>query len=135
VAIAGVLAMEPNTIILDEPTAGLDPHGRNDLLTRLKMLHKEKNITIIIVSHSMEEIADTVEKVIVLSKGELVMFDTVAEVFKKSDLLSSIGLDTPQVCSVITRLKEKGINLPDGVFEVEKIADIIYDSLKGAKNA
>ncbi len=135
VAIAGVLAMEPDTIILDEPTAGLDPHGRKDLLKRLKMLHQEKNITIIIVSHSMEEIADTVEKVIVLSKGELVMFDTVAEVFKKSALLSDIGLDTPQACSVVSRLKENGLNLPDGVFDIKKIADIIYDLLKGAKDA
>lgn len=135
VAIAGVLAMDPSFLILDEPTAGLDPCGRNDLLMRLKRLHKEKGTTIILVSHSMEDIADTVDKVMVMSKGELVAFGTVNEVFSKSQLLTSIGLDTPQICSVIDFLKSEGYDVPDDVYSVEKAADVICSIIKGAKNA
>jgi len=135
VAIAGVLAMEPHILVLDEPTAGLDPAARKDLLSRLKALHKEKNLTIILVSHSMEEIADTAQKAVVMSKGKIVAFDTVEEIFKKQELLTSIGLDTPQICSVFTELRKKGIDLPDGVYNVDDAAQIIYSYLKGAKNA
>ena len=135
VAIAGVLAMEPHILVLDEPTAGLDPAARKDLLGRLKALHKEKNLTIILVSHSMEEIADTAQKAVVMSKGKIVAFDTVEEIFKKQELLTSIGLDTPQICSVFTELRKKGIDLPDGVYNVDDAAQIIYSYLKGAKNA
>ena len=135
VAIAGVLAMEPHILVLDEPTAGLDPAARKDLLGRLKALHKEKNLTIILVSHSMEEIADTAQKAVVMSKGKIVAFDTVEEIFKKQELLTSIGLDTPQICSVFAELRKKGIDLPDGVYNVDDAAQIIYSYLKGAKNA
>ena len=135
VAIAGVLAMEPHILVLDEPTAGLDPAARKDLLSRLKALHKEKNLTIILVSHSMEEIADTAQKAVVMSKGKIVAFDTVEEIFKKQELLTSIGLDTPQICSVFAELRKKGIDLPDGVYNVDDAAQIIYSYLKGAKNA
>ena len=135
VAIAGVLAMEPSVLILDEPTAGLDPAGRNDLLASLKALHKQKNITIILVSHSMEDIADTVEKVMVMSKGTLVCFGPKNEVFAKSSMLRKLGLDTPQICSVIDFFKEKGYAFPEDTYNVEKAADIIFDIIKGAKNA
>ena len=135
VAIAGVLAMEPKVLILDEPTAGLDPAGRNDLLERLKHLHKEKGITIILVSHSMEDIADTVERVMVMSEGELVAFDTINNIFAQSNLLKKIGLDVPQICSVIDYLKSKGYSFPESVCTVEDTADIIFDIIKGAHNA
>ena len=135
VAIAGILAMEPTVLILDEPTAGLDPVGRNDIISRLKKLHKEKRTTIIIVSHSMEDIADTVEKVMVMSRGSLVLYDTCAKVFARAELLKSIGLDRPQICSVIDFFRERGYQVPEGIYNVEKIADIAYDIIEGAKNA
>jgi len=135
VAIAGVLAMEPSILILDEPTAGLDPAARNDLLLRLKRLHREKGTTIILVSHSMEDIADTVEKIMVMSNGELVAFGTVNEIFSQDKFLENIGLDTPQICSVINFLKAEGYEIPSDVYNVEKAADIICSIIKGASNA
>ena len=135
VAIAGILALEPSVLILDEPTAGLDPAGRKDLLTRLKKLHDEKGITIIIVSHSMEEIAETVDKVMVMSKGSLVYFGKTSEVFGKSDLLKSIGLDIPQLCEITNFFEKQGYPQLKNVYSVEKAADIIFDLIKGAKNA
>ena len=134
VAIAGVLAMRPKVLILDEPTAGLDPAARNDLLARLKDLHKKTNITILLVSHSMEDIANTVEKVMVLSKGSLKIFDTVENVFSHSEELKSIGLDIPQICEVIIGLKKSGIDI-DNYYNVELAADALYKLIKGAKNA
>ncbi len=135
VAIAGVIAMEPSVLILDEPTAGLDPRGRNDLLSRLKKLHQEKGTTIILVSHSMEDIADTVQKVLVMSEGRLKAFGTVGEIFSKRKMLEEIGLDTPQICSVIEHLKSKGYSIPDNVYNVKDAAEVIYKIIKGAKNA
>ena len=135
VAIAGVLAMQPKVLILDEPTAGLDPAARNDLLNRLKLLHKEKGTTIILVSHSMEDIADTVEKVMVMSAGKLVAFDTISNIFSQSDLLKKIGLDVPQICAVTEYLREKGYSLNRDICNVEDAAEFIIEILKGAKNA
>ena len=135
VAIAGVLAMNPSIIILDEPTAGLDPAGRNDLLARLKILHDIKKTTIIIVSHSMEDIAQTVEKVMVMSKGKLVAFGSVSEIFSDHAMLSEIGLDIPQITSVVKRLREQGIDIPPDIYSVESAADIIYNYIKGERNA
>jgi len=135
VAIAGVIAMEPKVLILDEPTAGLDPAAKNDLLGRLKNLHKTRRITVILVSHSMEDIANTAEKVIVMSKGSLVCYDTVEEVFKQSRMLKSIGLDVPQICDVMDYLKTKHPEIDTGIYDVNKAADIIYNLIEGAKNA
>ena len=136
VAIAGILAMNPSILILDEPTAGLDPMSRNDLLQRLKTLHETKKVTIILVSHSMEDIASTVEKVMVMSEGKLIAFDTVSNIFSNSDKLLEIGLGIPQITLVLKKLKEQGFNMPyDGVYSVEEAADIIYKLIKGDKNA
>ena len=136
VAIAGILAMNPSVLILDEPTAGLDPMSRNDLLQRLKTLHETKKVTIILVSHSMEDIASTVEKVMVMSEGKLIAFDTVSNIFSNSDKLLEIGLGIPQITLVLKKLKEQGFNMPyDGVYSVEEAADIIYKLIKGDKNA
>jgi len=136
VAIAGVLAMNPTVLILDEPTAGLDPVGRNDLLHRLQELHRIKNVTVILVSHSMEEIASVAEKVIVMSEGEIIAFDTVENVFANSDMLLKIGLGIPQITLAYKMLREQGIPLPDkSVYSVEQAADIIYNYIKGEKNA
>ena len=136
VAIAGVLAMNPSVIILDEPTAGLDPIGRNDLLARLKDLHKSKNVTIIIVSHSMEEIASVAEKIIVMSEGEVLAFDSTENIFANSEMLIDIGLGIPQITLLYKTLRESGIPLPDeSVYSVEQAADIIFNYIKGDKNA
>lgn len=136
VAIAGVLAMNPSVLVLDEPTAGLDPMSKNDLLKRLKILHETKKVTIILVSHSMEDIAQTVEKVMVMSEGRLVAFDTVSNIFSNSDKLLEIGLGIPQITLVFKKLKEQGVNIPcNGIYSVEQAADIIYKFIKGDKNA
>ncbi len=135
VAIAGVLAMNPSVIILDEPTAGLDPAGRNDLLFRLKELHAAKKTTIILVSHSMEDVASTVSHVMVMANGTLAAYDTVANIFSNPDMLAGYGLDIPQISSVVNELKKCGIKLSDNIYTVEKAADEIYNYIKGAKNA
>lgn len=135
VAIAGIMAMEPSVLILDEPTAGLDPAGRSDLLARLKKLHKEKGTTIIIVSHSMEEIAETVEKVMVMSSGSLVFYGPTNEVFKKTELLRKIGLDVPQLGEIADLFEERGFPQLKDIYSVNRAADVIIDLFKGAKNA
>ena len=135
VAIAGVLAMRPSVLILDEPTAGLDPLARKELLKRLKKLHDDKKTTIILVSHSMEEIAYAVEKVMVMADGHLVCYGTRNEVFSKIEMLKKIGLDVPQICSVVEHFKNKGFSFPSDVYDVEKAADAFYALIKGDKNA
>ena len=131
VAIAGVLAMKPSIIILDEPCAGLDPKGRDDILDKLKLINKEENITVITVSHSMEDVARCADSVIVMNDGEMVIMDTVAEVFKNADTLKSIGLNVPEVTQVFARLKEKGLNLPLDIYTVNYGANVLCAFLKG----
>lgn len=130
VAIAGVLAMSPQVLVLDEPTAGLDPYGRDQILELLAKLHKEKNITIILVSHSMDDVADYCERVIVLSKGKVVFDDKAKEVFKHVDELEQIGLAAPQVSYIIRKLNEKGFELPDDIITLEEAKAAILAKLK-----
>lgn len=111
VAIAGVLAMKPEVLILDEPTAGLDPKGREDILNLISDLHKEMGITIILVSHSMDDVADYVQRIIVMNKGRAVFDDTPAEVFKHYKELEEIGLAAPQVTYVMQELSAAGFNV------------------------
>ncbi|MGE5631138.1 MAG: energy-coupling factor transporter ATPase [Caulobacteraceae bacterium] len=113
VAIAGVIAMKPKILILDEPTAGLDPKGRDEILGELKELHRKQGITVILVSHSMEDIANLVDKVLVMNKGKIVFFDTPRNVFKEVETLEKIGLGVPQVTYLIRRLREKGYEIND----------------------
>lgn len=134
VAIAGVLAMNPKILILDEPTAGLDPKGRDEILGQIKKLHDEKNITVIWISHSMEDVAKIAKKVIVMADGKIVMYDSVDKVFKNDSLLEEIGLSVPQINKVVRRLKEKGVNLGENIYTVEKAKKAILDYIKGAKN-
>jgi len=108
VAIAGVLAMEPKVLVLDEPTAGLDPRGRDEILGRIKKLYEEKNITIILVSHSMEDIAKLVNRIVVMHRGKIVMDGETKEVFKQVEKLEQIGLGIPQITSFMRKFKEKG---------------------------
>ena len=131
VAIAGVLAMKPSILILDEPTAGLDPAGRNDILNCIKTLHDKQNVTVILVSHSMEDVANTVNKIMVISDSKLLAFDTVAKVFCDSEKLKSIGLNVPQVTRVVNHLKQKGIYLPGDIYTVEAAVEAIKSYVKG----
>lgn len=109
VAIAGVLAMRPEVLILDEPTAGLDPAGRDEILDQISKLHKERNITVILVSHSMEDVAKYVDRIIVMNKGEVVYSDVPKKVFANYKVLETIGLAAPQVTYVMNGLREQGI--------------------------
>lgn len=111
VAIAGVLAMKPKVLILDEPTAGLDPKGRDEILGEIKKLHQSQKITVILVSHSMEDIANLVDRIIVMSKGKIVLTDNPRNVFKQSELLQSIGLGVPQVTQLAGELSKRGIDI------------------------
>lgn len=120
VAIAGVIAMKPNVLILDEPTAGLDPKGRDEILDQIKKLHDEYNMTIIIVSHSMEDVAKIANTVVVMNNGEIVLKGTPKEVFKQSDLLESIGLGVPQVTYLMKALKKKGFNVSEDAYTIEQ---------------
>jgi energy-coupling factor transport system ATP-binding protein len=108
VAIAGVVAMEPKVLILDEPTAGLDPKGRDDILEKIVQLRKEYNMTIILVSHSMEDVAKVATRVLVMHEGKCILDGTTSEVFKQVDILEGVGLAVPQVTYLVKRLREKG---------------------------
>ncbi|MCI9069455.1 energy-coupling factor transporter ATPase [Clostridium sp.] len=120
VAIAGVIAMEPKVLILDEPTAGLDPKGRDDILEQIKILHEKYKMTIILVSHSMEDVGKLAEKIVVMNKGKIALMGKPSEIFKEVEILESIGLAVPQVTYLMKALREKGFNVSDEVFTVEQ---------------
>ena len=129
-AIAGVIAMEPEVLILDEPTAGLDPVGRNVLLSQISQYQKAKNNTVILVSHSMEDVARVTNKVMVMNKGELAMYGNTQDVFARSSELSTMGLRVPQITKVIDALRAKGIVLPEGILTVDRAVCEITELLK-----
>lgn len=132
VAIAGVIAMEPKVLILDEPTAGLDPKGRDDILAQIKRLHDNYNMTIIIVSHSMEDVARIAQKVVVMNKGKVALKGRPEEVFKEVDLLEKIGLAVPQVTYLMRELKRRGFDISDEAYTVEKAKEELLKILKKA---
>ena len=125
VAIAGVLAMEPEILVLDEPTAGLDPKGKNEILDLLKNLHEEKGITVVLVSHSMEDVANYVDRIIVMDHGQVQFNDEPKKVFASYKELEKMGLAAPQVTYIMKDLKEKGINVDDTVTTIEEASDEI----------
>ena len=127
VAIAGVLAMEPGILILDEPTAGLDPKGRDEILDSIRKIHKHMGMTVILVSHSMEDVAKYCDRLLVLNEGELMLSGTLAEVFSHADELKRVGLSVPQVTQMTQKLREKGVNLPENIFTVQ---DAMQEILK-----
>lgn len=128
-AIAGVIAMNPEVLVLDEPTAGLDPMGRDVLLSQIVQYHKERKNTVILVSHSMEDIAMVADKIIVMNKSNLVMFDKTKEVFSKGRELEKIGLRVPQITKIMLELREKGFNVPEGILTVDEAMDCISSLL------
>lgn len=130
VAIAGIIAMKPDVLVLDEPTAGLDPKGRDMILLRIKEYRDETDAAVIIVSHSMEDMAKTADKLLVMNKGQIEMFDTVSNVFENAERLSEIGLDIPEVTKIAAELNKRGFNVPKTVFTVSALRDAIV-KLKG----
>lgn len=135
VAIAGVLAMNPEVLILDEPTAGLDPKGRDDILEQIKHLHNQMGNTVILVSHSMEDIAKLVDRIIVMDKGSVALSGTAAEVFKHVEKLESIGLGIPRISYLMKRLKEVDPDFKDEIFTVEEAKEEIIKWIRRRKNA
>lgn len=131
VAIAGVLAMKPKVLILDEPTAGLDPKGRDEILDQVEKLHKETGMTVILVSHSMEDIARYVERIIVMNHGEKMLDGTPKEVFRYYKELEQVGLAAPQVTYVMHDLKERGFDVSPDATTIEEAADEIMRSFRG----
>ncbi|UZP03678.1 energy-coupling factor transporter ATPase [Clostridium botulinum] len=130
VAIAGVIAMKPTTLILDEPTAGLDPKGRDDILEQISKLHKEYNMTIILVSHSMEDVAKIAERIIVMNHGKVELQGKPSEVFKEVDKLEKIGLGVPQVTYLVRELRKKGFEISDDIFTIDGAKEELLRILK-----
>ena len=130
VAIAGVLAMKPEVLILDEPTAGLDPKGRDEILGQIKKLQKETGITVILVSHSMEDVAEYVDRIIVMNKGAVMFDDVPKEVFKHYEALEEIGLAAPQVTYIANRLKKEGFSLNTDVTTIGEAKEAILKAFR-----
>ena len=130
VAIAGVMAMEPKVLILDEPTAGLDPHGRDRILNLIKEYHRQKGSTVMLVSHSMEDIAKTVNKILVMNDSRLFMYDTPERVFAKVKELDNMGLTVPQITRVFDRLRDSGIAFSDEVYSVDYAKKLVLRLLQ-----
>lgn len=129
VAIAGVIAMEPKVLILDEPTAGLDPKGRDDILEQIKLLHEKYKMTIVLVSHSMEDVGKLSQRIVVMNKGKVELLGKPSEVFKEVETLEKIGLAVPQVTYLMRVLRERGFNVSDEIFTVEKGTEAILKVL------
>ncbi len=134
VAIAGVMAMEPKVLILDEPTAGLDPKGRDRILGQIKEYHKEKGNTVLLVSHSMEDVAKTVNKILVMNNSKLFCYEDTVEVFKKADEITQMGLSVPQITRVFNRLKQQGVDIQDDIYTVDYAKKIILSALSKRGN-
>lgn len=130
VAIAGVLAMDPEVLILDEPTSGLDPQGRNMIMEQVKKLHEEKGISIIWVSHNMEQVALHAKRIVVMNDGKVAMDDTTRNIFARGDELEQMGLKVPQVTSVMHELKSAGLDVDTSVLSVEEAKDNLLKVLK-----
>lgn len=130
VAIAGVLAMQPEVLILDEPTAGLDPAGRTEILELLQMLHRERNIAVILVSHSMDDVARYAERILVMNQGELVLDGAPEKVFRYRKELREIGLDVPQSTNILYELRDRGMDLDVNGITPEQAAQNIADYLR-----
>lgn len=136
VAIAGVIAMKPRVLILDEPTAGLDPKGRDMILGQIKEYHQEEKNTVLLVSHSMEDIANYATKALVMNKSRLFMYDTVERVFESGQDLAQMGLSVPQISRVFKGLKDKGIDVNPNVYTIEQAkAELLRVLKEGNKGA
>ena len=131
VAIAGVIAMEPEVLVLDEPSAGLDPRGREELLEHIRAYHQERGNTVVLVSHSMEEIARYADRIAVLARGKVLMSGTPREVFARGSELMKAGLDVPQTTRVAMELRKRGLDIDPAVYTVEELRDALLALKKG----
>ena len=130
-AIAGVMAMEPDVLVLDEPTAGLDPRARVQMLERIERYRRENGTTVLLVSHSMEDVANVADKVLVMNGGKAAMFDDTAAVFSRADELQAMGLSVPAVTQVFMKLRERGFAVGDNAYTVEQAVGRLLPLLKG----
>ena len=135
VAIAGVVAMKPKVLVLDEPTAGLDPHGRDEILNEVCDLFKKGGITVVLVSHNMEDIAKIVGRILVMDKGKIVMDGVPREIFKRRDKLEAIGLGIPQITKFMQQYKELGHDIKTDILTVEEAKEELIRYLRGDENA
>ncbi|MCQ4925727.1 energy-coupling factor transporter ATPase [Tissierella carlieri] len=135
VAIAGVIAMKPKILVLDEPTAGLDPSGRDEILGEIQKLYEQESITIILVSHSMEDVAKLVDRILVMHRGKLEMDGKTREIFRRADELESIGLGVPQITKFMKVFREKGNDVKDDVLTVNEAKEEILKFLRRKKDA
>lgn len=136
VAIAGVLAMEPQTLVLDEPCAGLDPRGREEILGLISDLHRESGATIVMVSHSMDDVAALAERVIVMNHGKAAMDGAPREIFSRGEELRAIWLDVPQAVELAQKLREKGFDVPEGIYKIEEVRAAVEAIVgKGGRHA
>ncbi len=130
-AIAGVMAMRPRVLILDEPTAGLDPRGRDLILSRIRAYQQEFHTTVLLVSHSMEDIARAADRVLVLNNGSVAMLETADRIFSQAAELENMGLSVPAVTAIFAKLRERGFAVPDSVYTVESAKTALLSLLKG----
>ena len=130
VAVAGVMAMKPRILVLDEPAAGLDPEGRDDILSEVKEYHKKTGTTVLLVSHSMEDIAKYADRVLVMSNKKIAMYDTVENVFARAPELLALGLSVPQVTKIFLKLREMGVDVPADVYTVPYAVKMILEAKK-----
>lgn len=133
-AIAGVLAMGTKYLILDEPTAGLDPKGRDEILGNIKQFHEKYNKTVIFVSHNMEDVAKLATRIIVMNQGRCILDGTPEEIFTKVDVLEKVGLAVPQVTYLSRELKKRGFNIPDNIFTVEQAREALLRIIRSKQN-
>ena len=131
VAIAGVLAMRPEVLVLDEPTAGLDPFSRDEILGNIKKMHDELGITVVLVSHSMEDISKIADRILVMNNGSVEIFDTPDRVFENVKRLTEIGLNAPQISLLMDSLRDKGIDVPKDIFDTDTACELLYNNLAG----
>lgn len=129
-AIAGVIAMDPDVLVLDEPTAGLDPMGRDVLLSQIIRYHKERQNTVLLVSHSMEDIARVADRIVVMNKSQLVMFDETQRIFARGDELEKIGLRIPQITKIMSQLRKRGVDVPEGILTVDAAVNYLLTLIK-----
>ena len=132
VAIAGILATEPSVLVLDEPTAGLDPMGRDSILQMVKNLHAQGNVTVIMVSHSMDDISRLADRLLVMDRGALVADGTPREIFKQIDMMESIGLGVPQATKLCQLLRQQGIDMPDDLYLLSQVKERLLTLWKEA---
>ncbi|MGM9540505.1 energy-coupling factor transporter ATPase [Anaerovibrio sp.] len=134
-AIAGVVALRPKYLVLDEPTAGLDPKGREELMQRILKLHRQEKNTIVLVSHSMEDIARFADNLVIMNRGRVLMEGTPREVFVREDFIRQAGLDVPRVTNIVKALKAGGLDIPSDIYTMETAVEAIFRAVKASRRA